>query len=404
MCLAASVLLNGFILQAGLTGGLDKLEIYLPATVPFKRDIAEIHAAARAGAMKGFHRSQLYNVVGDLRPFGREAILHANHRFDGSGKLELLGVGDWGLSDVLSTVESVVDTDPAALRTMRADLTADVDNVPVRVFLERCRVQYKRFVSGVEHLEGQKLQWMGRGDIESLYGGKRPNFFRIYNKTAERKNVYSKMVRGWEKKHAHLPDMSTYLANSGEYKVAGEWRPGASETDYYEFLSWWMAASYLKKQCQMGQDAPSLPKPTFEQTFGFPESRVWTRVERAMSAKEVTKLGKFETVGRLKAALPEFNPFKPLVFLRPGRPEPNPEDYPARLYGFGMWYRMKVEHDGAAVARAWLNRYDSNPTKTLQAIADFLPAPAGGSADVVSIDSAALFDRYRAAVERQLAA
>lgn len=95
--------------------------------------------------------------------------------------------------ELLYEIESVFQVYPSTLGIMRLDLAVDVIGVPVSLFQDCLRAAYKRMVSDFENAE--QFVRMGQRDVETIYLGKRPNCFRIYNKIAEFKTQYAKLQK-----------------------------------------------------------------------------------------------------------------------------------------------------------------------------------------------------------------
>ena len=108
-------------------------------------------------------------------------------------KIEVLDVGTKKRTEILREISSIFDTDPTALSVMRVDLTADVEEVPLSWFREAVRVSHKRWRAGItgERFFGE----MGNRNIQTLYYGRRPNLFRIYDKMAEHRAAYQSLTR-----------------------------------------------------------------------------------------------------------------------------------------------------------------------------------------------------------------
>ena len=152
------------------------------------------------------------------------------------------------------------------------------------------------------------------------------------------------------------------------------------------------------------------PKPTFRQFCGLDESTVLTRFERQIGAQQVGKLvgpdgaRLFGSLRNLRRNLPEFNPFSAVSCSRAGASLPALPDganYSAFEFMAGLYYRSLVLRDGRHVAEAWVRSISrGNGKRVLARLAPFAP----GSADVVCITEAELWDRYRDAIRKQLAA
>jgi hypothetical protein len=244
---------------------IDKVEVRIPRMAHFTREFREFYPEIRNDPrLNPFRRSQHYESAGNLRKFGYDAILHMNCIRDrqGSHKLELLDTGRMGYAMMCHEIERVFDLDPRRLRLMRLDLAADVGGVPVAWFVRHARAQYKRFACDIGQVDAETLQYarMGQQEVQTLYFGKKPNCFRVYDKIAEYHHQYARLARG-------------------------------------------------------SSDAAELP--TFEEVYGYPErGLILTRVERQMGGGRIPK--QVDTFGKLKAA-ELFNPFDKLRFLGPNR-------------------------------------------------------------------------------------
>jgi hypothetical protein len=173
---------------------VDKLDLSVPAMIPLRPPFAEIvHAPKRAGLGGGFRPSVFYRYVVDLRPWGNDAVLHfgSKHSSKRGHKLELLETGNKSFDDLLVEIESVFDVDPEDLGVMRVDLAVDIDGVPISHFRHNARARHKQFSSQIGKLTVEFSE-MGKIEVETLYFGKSPNCFRIYNKTGQLAGQYLK--------------------------------------------------------------------------------------------------------------------------------------------------------------------------------------------------------------------
>jgi len=187
---------------------VDKLDVRIPADAQLSTEFRKVYADTRGDA-KYWRSSERYTSVGDLRPFGIEAILHLGlrHRRPSakghSHKLELLDTGVSKYNDWLSVIEGIFDVPVARkksstsqltpggiprLEVMRVDLAADVGGVTVEWFRAHMRVLWKR-------RRAELGEYISQGEGETLYFGKRPNCCRVYNKTAERHEEYKRLAR-----------------------------------------------------------------------------------------------------------------------------------------------------------------------------------------------------------------
>lgn len=284
----------------------------MPARTQYRPEFQKLYSEIRRGGKDPFKASRHYYAVGDLRPHGFDAILHAHCvHGDGNHKLELIDTGKLGYSAMVSEVERVFDVDPRRLDVTRIDLAADVGDVPVSWFLDHLRARYKRWVADIDKVE---LSRMGMVDIETFYLGKRPNCFRVYNKIAELKHQYDRL-----------------------------------------------------------KSDDGVPKPSFQEIYGYPAAGlVLTRVERQIGGGRVPEV--IGTVGRLPC-LTDFDPFDHLEILAGATRRPNPDDYDPSAYLMGRGLECTIqERGGLQRARGWLNRYTGgNAARLLKTYAPFLP-------------------------------
>ncbi len=98
-------------------------------------------------------------------------------------------------------IARVFDVDPASCKLMRLDLAADIVGVPVHIFRDCARFQYKQFASSIAKCRETELEFtaMGTADAQTLYAGRRPNLIRIYNKIRELYAQWLKKKRDCER-------------------------------------------------------------------------------------------------------------------------------------------------------------------------------------------------------------
>lgn len=320
----------------------DKIELRVPQWSEFTPEVEPIVREVNyASPLSRVKRSMHYQGVADLRPLGIDAILHAYCRRTEphNHKLELLDTGKKSYSDLNEQIQSVFRTDTENLDIMRLDLCADVPGIPVLWFQPRVRIKYKRFAGEVGKLEYEKL---GSGKIETLIVGKRPNVFRIYDKVAESKMQFRKML----------------------WKVS----PDSEPLD-------------------------------FEKEFGFSETATLTRVERQYGGKRIPPC--LDTFGKLANA-PTHNPFEPLeIVCGKGGAVPSIEECSGPTEWLtGMKIREQILEMGFHQFRTWLNKYSNgNAARFMDRYRRFLP---DGQSPVISTER--IFEIYRESVTRQLAA
>jgi hypothetical protein len=174
---------------------VDKLDLRIPRHTPFSPAFNRLYPELQALEKGPFCTSKYYEYVGDLRPYGHNVRLnlYCQNGKTGNHKLELIDVGDLGRDGIIREIIQVFDVDPSALEVMRVDFAVDVPRLPVQWFRETVQVQHMRFRSAVT---GERFYCeMGKGELQTLYFGKRPNLIRIYDKKAEYRKQFKKMVR-----------------------------------------------------------------------------------------------------------------------------------------------------------------------------------------------------------------
>ena len=177
----------------GLKPVIDKVEVRIPARTQFSDTFRHLYAE-HSGDVKVFRPSQHYVRAGDLRSLGHPAILHIHciHEKHGNHKLELVDTGEMKFIDMQKEILRIFDIEPSHLDLMRIDLAADVPGVPVRWFARNARAKWKQWLAQLGEIEYAE---MGRRKVQTLYFGKRPNCFRIYDKISELRHQYDQMLR-----------------------------------------------------------------------------------------------------------------------------------------------------------------------------------------------------------------
>lgn len=296
---------------------IDKLEIRVPAGTRFTSEAESLFIAISGRTNRHYLR------VSDFRPFGYNSILHfsclhGKRPLDGepgargNHKLELIDTALMSFTDILDEIEYVFRIPAETLAVMRLDLAVDVEDIGVRWFAENTRVLRKRWGATLGIIETAE---MGKNEPQTLYYGKRPNLFRIYNKVEECRMQYRQLLR----------------------KIG-----------------------------------PSVAPPTFEAQFGFPESgKIVTRIERQMGGGRIPTV--LATVGQL-INCPDFNPFGTIEFVAGGHPEPNPDCYSFMEYCTGMYLRQMAQREGMQSMLAFVTRRSNrNRGWAMQKVKDFLP-------------------------------
>ena len=303
---------------------IDKLEVRVPAASEYAPAFHALYAALWSDPRNNpFRPWKHYLAVGDLRAFGYEAILHAHckHGEAGDHKLELVDTGLRSFQELMREVESIFQVYPSTLGIMRVDFAVDVIGLPVLFFQDSARAAYKRIVAEFENAE--QFVRIGQRDLETIYLGKRPNCYRIYNKIAEYKSQYAKLRR-------KLPGVSL---------------------------------------------------PPFEELYGYPQNgAVVTRVERQYGGSRIPK--EISTISNLRENFQTIQPFDPLEFLLSGVPAPDPDQYDLATYLKGLGLRQLIGDLGLHRARRFINKQSpGNAARILKKLGEFVPSlPSGVSA------------------------
>jgi hypothetical protein len=94
------------------------------------------------------------------------------------------------MSEVASQVIAVFDVNPWLVSIIRVDFAVDIAGYSVEWFRRHARVSHKQFSSeyGSFRSEGK--------EVETLYFGKRPNCFRVYDKQRAIRRRYGRKVDG----------------------------------------------------------------------------------------------------------------------------------------------------------------------------------------------------------------
>jgi len=372
----------------------------VPAAVPFRPEFGEMYSEL-AGDPKGPFRKRgpHYLLTGDLRTYGYDLILHL-HCMHGEGnhKIELLDTGKRGFSFLLAECERIFDVDAFKCGVMRIDCAADVPDVGVSWFHQRARVRWKQFANEMGKLileppgasASLLYSQMGKREIQTLYFGKRPNCYRIYDKVAEWRVEYQRL-RGRD---------SAALARRMMIAGAGP-----------EDIEWRFKSEGLNP------DADDYIWP-FEEMYGVPESGyTLTRCERQIgggqvpiipvAGKPAKEWERLDTVAALKRRLIDYDPYREFEILDGGQAEPARENYSLVTYMAGMNLRDRIQRDGIQQTRAWMNSHHRagakvpgrNAKKLLATtFADFVPTSEG------AMSARDLYEGYRDSLSKQMAA
>jgi hypothetical protein len=325
---------------------IDKVDLRVFADAPYSAKFNALYTEIRNSPRGPFRQGRHYLASADLREYGYRVILHTHciHGERGDHKLELVDTGAMTYAQMAREITDVFDVTPENLHVMRVDLAADVAGVQVAWFARNVLAQFKRCTSDFSQLDSEGLVVrMGKGGMETVYLGKRPNLFRIYNKVAELRKQFERDTR------------SLRRGAAGEFIL-----------------------------------------PTFQEAFGYPEKGfILTRVERQFGGGRIPDA--IGTFGALRNAA-AFNPFGPLVFADVGKPDSNPSDYDLKTYALGRFVRDLVETQGIHRTKQFLNQHSKrNANRILKSVSDFLPSDGAMSKEI-------LFDLYKRSLQNQLAA
>lgn len=379
---------------------LDKLEIRVPAAVPFRPEFGALYSELRSDLKGPFRkRGPHYTLTGDLRAYGYDAILHL-HCMHGQGnhKLELLDTGKRGFSFLLGDCERIFDIDPLKCGVMRVDCATDVPDVGVLWFHQRARVRWKQFANEIGEMcmeppsanASLPYSQMGKREIQTLYFGKRPNCYRIYDKVAEWRAEYRRL-RGRDS-----AALARRMMSAGATAEEIEWR---------------------FKNEGLNPDADESVR-SFEGIYGVPESGyTLTRCERQIGGGQVPTIpatGKpakewerLDTIAALKKRLLDYNPYREFEIVDGGQAEPVRESYSLGTYMAGMYLRDRIQREGIQQTRSWLNSHrregakapGRNAKKLLTTtFADFVPTSEG------AMSARDLYEGYRDSLSKQMAA
>jgi hypothetical protein len=399
---------------------LDKLEVRIPREARFRPEFADLYADLASDPKGPFRkRGPHYTMTGDLRAYGHDVILHLHCcHGEGNHKIELLDTGKRGFDFLAGEVEQIFDTDPLACGLMRVDCAADVPHVGVPWFHQRARMKYKQFANEMGEIKlevpaaSASLPYSQMGkEIQTLYFGKRPNCYRIYDKIAEWRVEYRRTFRPLPKfseicgriKRGHAALVEQLTQQGSKYIPEEMTAEQVAEA----------AANYLSEH-SVNPDADDCPAPSFEEVYGVPESGyVLTRCERQIGGGEVPTIPdpnlpakewqRLETVGELRERGLDYNPYTNFQIMQGGAAEPNVENFGLMRWMAGMYIRDRIEREGMQQFRKWFNRVASGNAKKLleTTYREFLPLDNGMDGEgLLSADE--LYERYRASFQKQL--
>lgn len=302
---------------------IDTAHFRVPWNVPFTAEFEDMRKQAEkptpAGAGLGiWRRSQYYERTGMFEVMGLDVVFHErcsmtklpNH------KIEILKTGEKSLAEIWDISRRMFHCDPDDLGIMRADLTADIPEVPVPWFRDHTLVSHKRTTRIIGEIPNTRFMTVASGVAETLYAGKSPNQFRIYDKTGER------MFQLKRENHKIAALNKKSLLDS---------RPGESVV---------------------------LPMMTFEQMFGYDPKKVITRVEVAIHGKSLEKIGLVRAADLRKT--PWMHPFEKIKFINDKKLDCDPSLYSNDEWCAGLYWQSVARQHGIAAAKREMYRMHGN--------------------------------------------
>ena len=166
-----------------MSGAIDTLEVQVPGEEVWS---TELRRLSRGGVSGGGPFLQWqgwrYRRFVDLRQHGFSAMLYLDSRRCGSNKLVMNRVGGMPYKNVLAEIGALFDSDVLDFTVMRVDMAVDVVDYPVQWFKDHVAVRRRQCRGEIGTIS---YQTNVRRGVETLYFGKRPNLFRIYDKIAQ---------------------------------------------------------------------------------------------------------------------------------------------------------------------------------------------------------------------------
>jgi hypothetical protein len=396
----------------------DTVEIPLNPGAPFTDRIHSIkmaveHVRDPLESDIPFRSNLYYSQVVDLRKVDDiDAVLHLNARKTGTHKIQIIEAGKKCMSEIAATVALIVNDLPKEHSVSRVDTCADVVEGPqVRWIAQTVRARSAQWQSqfGTVELkdqEGEVMQWseMGKREVGTMYLGKRPNCFRVYDKLSERKQAWNRERRQHERLAAKVV-AENVLGPDAEGK--------AVDVKY-----WALRYPTVKK---FRSELEKQLKPSAVRMFTFPDFETWfreqckgpqsnliempkvlTRVERQMGAGRIPeRLNSFEKLFSKQAL--DFNPFDRLDFSSFDEDTKiDADDYSIVEFAAGLQFKRWLEEGMSYQHLFSLWNKKRNGKKMAKKFAPFVAA--ANPPNAATISSQELFEHYRDSLSRQMAA
>lgn len=165
-----------------MSGAIDKLDVRVPGEEVWTSELRRICGGGISVSSPLLGRQGgVYRGVVDLRPHGFSALLYLDSRETGSNKLVMNRAGGLPYKHVLGQIGALFDGDILGLKVMRIDMAVDVVGYSVEWFRTHVAVRRRQCRGEI----GTAYRTDVRRGVETLYFGKRPNLFRIYDKIAQ---------------------------------------------------------------------------------------------------------------------------------------------------------------------------------------------------------------------------
>jgi hypothetical protein len=409
----------------------DTVEIPLPDGTCFSDRISSIKTEVEFSTPMTsgipFRENFYYRQVVDLRTVADiDAVLHLNAKKTGTHKIQVVEAGHKCAGQIADTIAQIVKEHPDLLAVSRVDSCADiVDGPAVSWLAQSVRARSAQWQSefGTAELRDENnrpISWaeMGKREVQTMYMGKRPNCFRVYNKLAERQMVWAREKRRHEKLASHVVlDKSLEAApDNNAVKMAIFW--AGRDEQYRPKEKREARDKYAKMLVCSGRQY--FPFPTFKEWFAAqcvgPMTHwmplgastqlpsVLTRVERQMAAGRVPEqLDSFEKLFSSPAL--DFNPFDRLEFSSfQSVAEIDRSDFSPVQLAAGMQFKHWLE-TGMTYQQLYAFWNTGKGHKARAIAKKFEPfVAAANPPKVVSITASDLYERYRSSISRQMAA
>jgi hypothetical protein len=415
---------------------------FLDRVVSLKTEVEMSSACHRINSEIPFTENFYYGQVVDLRKvLDVDAVLHLNAKKTGTHKIQIVEAGHKCQGQIAETISQIVTDHPEKLAVSRVDSCADVVDGPEVCWIAqtvRARsAQWQAEFGGAELRDERnyRVPWseMGKREVQTMYIGKRPNCFRVYDKMAERRAAYRRELRRHERAASEIcrdkgleggHDMQKYPLQSKEElrSLSKHFLPMARSFIPFPSFEMWFAEQCvgpLSHLVQMSSNVIQMPLPGQEEPEQLPLipklPNVLTRVERQMAAGRVPE--SLDTFAKLfsESAL-DFNPFERLNFSSFDGTTQIVMKHRGKCDSdcVGLQHFSVVEFAAGQQFRQWLETgmtyqqlyaywdISRNGKRTAKKFAPFVAA--ANPPNVVSITSSDLYELYRSSVKRQMAA